>query len=346
MSTSTGLPALDNTMGALYLGVVFAMALWGVGTVQLYYYYSGYPKDKWTLKTHVALVWVLDTVHQGLITHACYVYLVTQYGNPAYLFVIVPTLEVMVLISALVCLLVQGFLVYRVWMLSSKNMILVSALMLFVLAEFAAAISFFSRGVQMKSFIEVATIAWLSKLTNALAAAADVVIAAVLIVLLHRSRTGVRRSETIINRLIIFTVNTGLLTSFCAILAVIFVSLYPDEYIYITFYICISRMYTNSLLATLNARNGTRQGFAESTDIGSSLSFGARVRGTETGVHNARGPFAIRVDTEVENESGMEHTADGSLRDYDYPLKPMPEGEAEAGNNHSYEAKLDVFNAV
>ena len=30
----------------------------------------------------VAVIWILDTIHQGLILHSVYAYLVTNYGNP------------------------------------------------------------------------------------------------------------------------------------------------------------------------------------------------------------------------------------------------------------------------
>ena len=35
-------------------------------------------------------------MHQGLITHSCYLYLVSNYANPLFLYVIVPSIEVFV----------------------------------------------------------------------------------------------------------------------------------------------------------------------------------------------------------------------------------------------------------
>lgn len=49
---------------------------------------------------------------------------------------------------------------------------------------------------------------------NVLAAAGDVLIAATLCIILHRSKTGFRVSDTMINRLMAFCVNTGLLTRY------------------------------------------------------------------------------------------------------------------------------------
>ena len=70
------------------------LSLWGVGCVQLYWYYNTYNKDDWMLKSLVLTVWSLDTVHQGMITHTLYTYLITEYANPVMLGVIVPSLIV------------------------------------------------------------------------------------------------------------------------------------------------------------------------------------------------------------------------------------------------------------
>lgn len=76
---------------------------------------------------------------------------------------------------------------------------------------------------------------------NAVSAASDVAIAIALTFLLHRSRSGFRKSERIINRLILFTVNTGVLTGFCAILTLIFKIAFPNTFIYMVFYILVAR---------------------------------------------------------------------------------------------------------
>ena len=76
---------------------------------------------------------------------------------------------------------------------------------------------------------------------NIFGAAADVAIAATLIYLLQTSRTGFQRSDTIINRLILFSLNTGLLTGVDAIMSLVMISLFPNSLIYIMFYVTCSR---------------------------------------------------------------------------------------------------------
>ncbi|PPR05110.1 hypothetical protein CVT26_012346 [Gymnopilus dilepis] len=108
----------------------------------------------------------------------------------------------------------------------------------------------------MSTYEELSRIKPVSILVNALAAASDIVIAFSLCKLLHMSRTGVHRSNQMINRLIIFSVNTGFVTSFCALASLIIAA--GDTYLCIAFFFCIGRLYTNTLLVTLNARKMIR----------------------------------------------------------------------------------------
>lgn len=83
--------------------------------MQVYYYFNRYKEDSAWIKLLVFLVWGLDTLHQGLITHTAYTYLVTEYGNLLFLGTIVKSLLIEVIVSGLVVLFVQSFFVLRVW---------------------------------------------------------------------------------------------------------------------------------------------------------------------------------------------------------------------------------------
>ncbi|KAJ8516328.1 hypothetical protein ONZ45_g6352 [Pleurotus djamor] len=76
---------VDTTMGAALIGSVCAAVLYGVSSVQTWIYFHHYEKDMWYIKYLVAGVWLFDTIHQALITHTVYCYLVTHYANPAEL---------------------------------------------------------------------------------------------------------------------------------------------------------------------------------------------------------------------------------------------------------------------
>ncbi|KII89091.1 hypothetical protein PLICRDRAFT_124293 [Plicaturopsis crispa FD-325 SS-3] len=255
---ATAIPALDNTLGAALIGVVIAAALWGVSCVQTWFYYTRYQKDPWYIKTLVAGVLFFDTTHQALITHTVYTYVVTDFSAVAELGNLVWSLIVEVLFNGFTALLVQSFLAFRVWRLSNKSVVITGSVALLVAGEFVCVVVYTIKAIQLQTFEQLADLKDLSMAVNVLAAAGDILIALVLCIMLQRSRTGFMRSDSMIRKLMMFTINTGMLTSMCASASLISILCSPKTFIYITFYFQLGRLYSNSLLATLNARKRIR----------------------------------------------------------------------------------------
>ncbi|KAF8649291.1 hypothetical protein AX16_005895 [Volvariella volvacea WC 439] len=248
---------LGNTFGAALVGVIVAATLHGVSCVQAWYYYT-HQTDPWAVKLLVGAVMLFDSVHQALISHTVYTYLVTNFNDPTRLGTIVWSIIVEVLFNGFTALLVQSFLTMRVWRLSNRNPWVTTLVLVLVLGEFGCVVAFTAMAIHFRTFEELATLKDLSIIVNALAAAGDVLIAGTLCTLLHCSRTGFHRSDTMINKLILFAVNTGVLTSLCAIASLVSIVVAGNTFFYIAFFFCIGRLYTNSLLATLNARKMIR----------------------------------------------------------------------------------------
>ncbi|KAF8075270.1 hypothetical protein FPV67DRAFT_1665992 [Lyophyllum atratum] len=287
---------LDNTLGAAFIGVVVAAVLHGVSCVQAWYYYT-HQKDTWPTKAlvsgaehlyaivtefhlKVGAVMTFDTIHQILISHTVYTYVITNYDNPAHLGTLVWSLLVEVLFNGFTAVLVQGFLTMRVWRLSNRNIWFTSAVTILVVGEFGCVVAFGAMSLHFRTFAELQSLKYLSIAVNALAAAGDVLIAAILCTLLHRSRTGFHRSDTMINKLIVVAGNT---------------------FLYIAFFFCIGRLYSNSLLATLNARKmirGAADGIHSTTD---NISLSLREY-PKTGTVSSKRPtnISIKIDTTKE----------------------------------------------
>ncbi|KAH7931261.1 hypothetical protein BV22DRAFT_1027496 [Leucogyrophana mollusca] len=293
--------ALDNTFGAFLIGVVVSATLYGVTCVQTWYYFSRYPSDAWYIKLLVAAVLLSDTVHQALITHTVYTYLVTDFGIAADLGILVWSLIVEVLFNGFTALMVQSFLAMRVYRLSQKSILATGSVMALVIGEFVLVVVYVTKAMYFETFAQLTTLKALSMSVNAVAAAGDVLIAILLCWLLQNSRTGFRRSDTMINKLIMFSINTGLLTSICAVASLISITAAPNTFIYIAFFFCLGRLYCNSLLATLNARKGLR---GESRDDNMSLSLQGvqKTNVSAVGTSSKRMPnnISIKIDTTQE----------------------------------------------
>ncbi|KIK52370.1 hypothetical protein GYMLUDRAFT_251308 [Collybiopsis luxurians FD-317 M1] len=92
------LGSMNETFGAAYIGITVAALLLGVSAIQGWYYFTHH-KDHWPLRSLVAAVLSFDFIHQALITHTGYVYLVTFYQQSAKLATVVWSLLAEVLFN-------------------------------------------------------------------------------------------------------------------------------------------------------------------------------------------------------------------------------------------------------
>ncbi|KAI0721989.1 hypothetical protein C8T65DRAFT_172207 [Cerioporus squamosus] len=300
---------LDGTMGPILLGVIVCAVFYGVSLSQVYYYFTRYPRDPLYMKLLVAAVWASDTVHQGLISHTVYWYLVTTYGDPTALTKLSTTIIVEVIFQGFTGVMVQSFFAARIYKLSGKKMWLVIPVVLMIAGEFSVSMAYSAKALQMVFFSELVEIKALSLSINIFAAAGDVLIALILCIILQFSKTGFERSNTLINKLIIFSVNTGLLTSICACMSLITILALPDTFVYIFFFFLIGRLYANSLMATLNARKGLRDGSSAGGETSLSLRdmhpSHAHTANFSKRDHGSAG-IAIRIDTQKESRHDAE----------------------------------------
>ncbi|KAI0685982.1 hypothetical protein C8T65DRAFT_678049 [Cerioporus squamosus] len=93
-----------------------------------------------------------------------------------------------------------------------------------------------------------------------MATVADTILTIALIVVLQRSRTGMKGTDDLIDILIVYTFNTGLVTG---VLSLILASAMPKNFIYLCFNIITARLYANTLLAAVNSRAFSSQGGSE-----------------------------------------------------------------------------------
>jgi len=204
---------------------------------------------------------------------------------------------------------VQLFFIRRVWIcgiflylfidilknrapaVSEKNHPIAILLLTLSLASLASLLVFAVKVAQSPTFGRVAELQSVANTFGGLAAACDLSIACILIHYLRRCRTGFSRSETIIKKLVTFTLTTGLLTSLCAICALIALARAPTKLVYILFFVNISTLYTNSLLATMNARQTIKNRLQHNT-TGSSFNRYLS-RAVETAANARRGSDKI-----------------------------------------------------
>ncbi|KAK0430845.1 hypothetical protein EV421DRAFT_237324 [Armillaria borealis] len=288
MSTTMVLPALDNTMGALLIGTIVAASIWGSSILHTYEYYSDYPKDHIGMKCVVAIVCLLDTMHQIFITHALYIYLIKGFANPLILTRLLWTFLIQLVITACQGLVCQGFFTWRVYVARETVFSPPSS------QVWSSAISWL-RYTIMHDANPLHQLSSLKNLKNiakllVFGYSADILITVSLIYMLLRSKTQNAQTNHIINRLVLYSLNTGFLNSIFAILCFVTATVWSENLIFVGLYAVLCRMYSVSVLATLNSRKRFRSLSSVHRLTSESFSSGTRLQVARPG------DMAIQVD--------------------------------------------------
>ncbi|KJA26631.1 hypothetical protein HYPSUDRAFT_36351 [Hypholoma sublateritium FD-334 SS-4] len=257
------LPHIDirSTFGATLIGSFIATMLYGLTTLQTYLYYAYYPKDSRSTKALVAVIWILDTLHAAFMAYSVYYYLVISYFNPDLLGVGHWSLFTSVAFNTVIACIAQTFFLVRVHQLcSTKYRWWVTSLIgLLVLAHFAFGVETVTFMFIKKDLAKLSEISLIAATPFAIfAVLSDIMIAGALCYLLHGSRSGFKRTDTIISILIIYAINRCLLTSVVAVVEVIVYCTMPTSLWFLAIDFFIGKLYANSLLATLNSRVAIR----------------------------------------------------------------------------------------
>ncbi|KZP11698.1 hypothetical protein FIBSPDRAFT_962099 [Athelia psychrophila] len=217
MSTTipaTELPKFDNTLGALLIGGLLAMSLWGITSAQTVTYFSNQNSE-----------------------------------NP-----LITKLVIHVLLTSITDFFIRCLFARRIFRLSHENYILTAGIVVISIMDLTCGIVITIKGFQIASFADLNALTKLFYLNFAAGFTGDLYVAFVLSYYLYTSRTGYTRTDTLIKNLIVYSINTGAITALNAFLGMLFYIIMPTNFIFIAFYLMLSKLYVNSYLATLNAR--------------------------------------------------------------------------------------------
>ncbi|KAJ8597678.1 hypothetical protein M405DRAFT_803429 [Rhizopogon salebrosus TDB-379] len=262
MSSSTqnlSPPSLDleNTFGALFIGVTLAAVLFGITNVQAFIYFQTHSGTGITVyKLVVVSLWILDALHLALITHCVYYYLVTNYANISALTEIVWSLKLHVVIDVVIIYEVHALYAYRIWIVSrgrSMRRSRATAIGAFGILALGVSIVSIRETYQCDLFTDLPGFEWATYLSLGEITFIDCVIASSLCYLLATSRTGFSNMDSLLTKLMTYVINTGLLTSVISIVAVITCAVMPRDFIYLGIEFLIAKLYVNSYIALLNA---------------------------------------------------------------------------------------------
>jgi len=237
--------------------------LYGILVVQTYFYYLSFPKDKVLLKITVYGLFIIDTFQNVICLDAAWFFLCSGWGRPAALqqfsfgFNLIPPT------CGIVSLWVQFFYMYRIYVLGKGHRMWKAVIFVIFLVSVTQAIASLFVVGKLFTFtilsqwhrLEVPIGIW-----NVGSTIADVLIALSMVFLLSQFRKetiqrGHQTSNQILNRLIRHSIESGAMTALIVIIDTGVIYGLPNTTLFLVFSMMQTKVYTNSLMVSLNARS-------------------------------------------------------------------------------------------
>ncbi|KAI0640896.1 hypothetical protein C8Q79DRAFT_1014742 [Trametes meyenii] len=315
---------LNVTVGALLLGVLVTAVGYGITTLQTYMYMNRFPNDPWYIRWTVWSLLILDTTHIMLSWHMTYYYLIINFDNR-------PALDDSVWSFNITVVVTLALSIIRLVCGSSESPLPLLPLLL----QPALTVGHCGAVVTAKIFV-LKKLALLpvkipAEVGTGLGAGtlADCIITGSLVYFLRGHKSGFNQLDSTLDKITYWAVNNGLLTSIVGIIVIVTFSVMPTNMVFLGVHLLLSKLYANSLLATLNFRQAQR-GRGLDTDGTSAVNISsmfARTPRTDTAIEFGGLSTIGKQSQGGVTSAPVVHVVTSTTTDADYPLQDMNKGD-------------------
>jgi hypothetical protein len=253
-------PNVQEFAAPQLLGGIWNWCLYGALVVQLYVYSYNFPRDNKYMKLFVYSIFFLETLQTALSGADLYYWFASGFGNVERLATPYISFFDTPILGSVVSLSVQFFFVYRIWVLSKKRWWWLCILIcLFSTVDAAAA---FTGGVYTHvsgkfasgRILKILALTWLGGNTIS-----DLLIASAMLFHLSRLKTreGNLSSHALVS-IVRLTVESNMVTTTVSIVSFLMVAVYPDKNWFVCPTYVLGKLYSNTLLVSLNNRISIR----------------------------------------------------------------------------------------
>ncbi|KAF8204594.1 hypothetical protein BJ912DRAFT_1851 [Pholiota molesta] len=244
----------------VYWGFVISLLFGGVTIVQAYIYFRE-ARDHTFVKLMAAGILLLDFVDSALVAYSIYYYLIPRFGLVARLQTLPTELAVECLIATLITTVSQCFFVYQLVTakrLGKGNWSIIGAIGVLTLLALAGGIAcvvtmtIFSNGVlhdRNRTFV----ISFGA--SKGFGAAADIVATIAMCMFLNSVRTGMTKTNSLLDALVRLTFSRGILVTVAQTLLLLTFYATPGSLAWVVFHINVPKLYVNTFFAMLNGRD-------------------------------------------------------------------------------------------
>ncbi|KAJ6502163.1 hypothetical protein C8R45DRAFT_975594 [Mycena sanguinolenta] len=266
---------LNPNLGALEIGFLVSAFMFGLLTVQaLIFHRKFWARDHWTLKLLVAIVWFFELGQLGCVAHVVYTVTILKSGDLLAILKPPITLGTSFLLGSAVGPLVEAFYVSRLLRFSGQRY---PAILGWILAfiRFGGWVFLATRVIKMASLSQFEDqYGWLFAMLLGMSAVIDLTISAWIAYFLARRRSRTRdtmhneSARQLLDRVILWTLQTGVITSLSFLITLICYLLLGQYLIWLAVLAVLTKVSSNCFLASLNARASPRALGQNSTGLG------------------------------------------------------------------------------
>ncbi|EIW61846.1 uncharacterized protein TRAVEDRAFT_44667 [Trametes versicolor FP-101664 SS1] len=242
---------LGPAYGALLICTFISLMLYGVALHQVYQFTFLDGSNSRLVNYYVAVLVVLDALHTVLAIHTNYRNFISKYFTPDSLADPLWSLNLQPVITGTIIVTCQMFFarlgkMYQPLVKYTGGMFVV---------ELAAAIAFTWIAFKQDSVHDLNNFSWLQSGGYGVVITADAIMTTVLVVALHRSRNGFKRTNSVLDLLTAYAICTGLITLVFATMCFGSAVISPNNLLFGALDLVCVKIYINSVLAALNARS-------------------------------------------------------------------------------------------
>ncbi|KAF9651647.1 hypothetical protein BDM02DRAFT_3267022 [Thelephora ganbajun] len=244
------------------VAVTVCAPLWGINLAQATVYYRTYKTDRPFLKWLVGICVLFNTAQLAVLAYTVYFWLITCRIPPNYL--LLGTLKRSMVPSYLTYFLtslVQSFYALRVWHVSEKKLWVVALILFLSLTQFVGGFALCTYLVIQNSITAV-----YSKFNHvsggielASSMVCDILISGSLVYYLRGRTKTFQSTRNAVNKLVLYSVNIGIATNLFALVNLItWLANSETSFTWAVFHFALGKIYVNSMLVSLNAREKIR----------------------------------------------------------------------------------------
>ncbi|KAJ3873603.1 hypothetical protein F5051DRAFT_506391 [Lentinula edodes] len=231
---------IDSSLGYPEIGTLLSGVLFGILTMQVYIYHKNFPNDSvWIKFGLVDSMWLFELAHTICEFYGLYYVTVLRYGDITVFFAFPHELAAVPVFDGLIITIVQGFFTHRIAKFAGPPYTVPIVCCILMVCQMVASIGLSAAVIAEQStyhFLDQWT--WLIITACFSHIAIDIILSTALVynLIKNRSTTTYRSTYVIIDKLIQWAIETGVVTSSVSIIVMICFLINPTNFLWVTFY--------------------------------------------------------------------------------------------------------------